>query len=170
MRFLPPKSKQVDCAPLRMNVLHVATITVGMMLLAHSAAAQSSAPSPPATCMCAETGLELPLSVDDLDAAAVQDALDAQGASSADGVDAKALPSDGSDDLPWCTSQNQAECSKRPIGSTPSPVSIGTSAMAATAGRLALPSLTSSIACDFAEYSSGGPRDAVRSKLERPPQ
>jgi len=141
----------------------------GMMLLAQSAAAQGAFPSPPATCMCADTRLELPLSVDDMNAAALQEALDAQAASLTPGLEAKAAPIEGSEDLPWCTSQNQAECSKRPEGSTPSPVSIGTSPTAATTSLLALPS-PSSTACDFAESSSGGPRDAVRSKPERPPQ
>jgi hypothetical protein len=141
-----------------MKLIHVATLMVGMLLLAQSAAAQ--------TCMCAQTGLELPLSAADVDAVLLQDAVDAQAASSREAI---AAPTEGSDDLPWCTSQNQAECSKRPVGSTPSPVSIGSSPTAATTALLPLPS-SFSTACHFAEYSSGGPRDAVCSKLERPPQ
>jgi hypothetical protein len=144
-----------------MKLIHVATLIVGMLLLAQSAAAQ--------TCMCAETGLELPLSAADVDAVLLQDALDALDSQAASSGEALAAPTEGSDELPWCTSQNQAECSKRPVGSTPSPVSIGSSPTAATSALLRLPS-SFSTACHFAEYSSGGPRDAVRSKLERPPQ
>jgi hypothetical protein len=169
MRFLPRKSKQVDCAPL-MNGVRVATLVVGMMVLAsRGASAQSSF-------MCADQGRD-----------AADDA-GQQGSASLDELDAPRLvhaplvaslvdspvdslvdsPLDNSA-LPWCTNQSDPQCSKRPAGSVPSLISIGASSIFALSVPLARPSLFS-IECDFAEYSCGGPRDAMRSKLERPPE
>ena len=120
-------------------------------------------------CMCADTGLELPLSAVDAEAAELlHDALDAQASSSGELPVLQAAPDD-SDDLPWCTSQNDAQCSKRPAGSTPSSVSVSVSPSLTLSSLLALPSPFSN-ACDYAEHSCGGPRDAVRLQLERPPQ
>jgi hypothetical protein len=153
-------SKQVDCAPF-MNGVRVATLVVGMMLLApHGASAQS-------TCMCADTGMELPISLSEVDAEALQEALESR-----DELDVARLvlaPPVESEDLPWCTNQNDPQCSKRPAGTVPSLVSIGSAPVLALSIPLALPS-PFSVDCDFAEYSCGGPRDAMRSKLERPPQ
>lgn len=166
MRFLPRQSKQVDSAPL-MNGVSAATLVVGIMLLApHGASAQS--------CMCAETGIEMALS--EADAALLQDALDAQGENSLlesrDELDVAKLvlaaPA-ANEDLPWCTSQNDPQCSERPAGAVPTLVSLEASPLASLGIRVPLPT-PSSIACDFAEHSCGGPRDAVRSKLERPPE
>jgi hypothetical protein len=158
MRFLPQQSKQVDSAPL-MNGVRVATLVVGMMLLApHGASAQSA-------CMCAETGIELSLS--EAEAELLQDALESRDQLEAAGI-VLAPPVD-SEDLPWCTNQNDPQCSKRPAGSVPSLISIGTSPLLALSAPLTLPS-PFCIDRDFAEYSCGGPRDAMRSKLERPPQ
>jgi hypothetical protein len=160
MRFLPRMSKQVDSAPF-MNGVRVATLVVGMMLLApHGASAQSA-------CMCADTGMELPISLSEADAEALQEALESR-----DELDVARLvlaPPVESEDLPWCTNQNDPQCSKRPAGAVPSLVSIGSAPVFALSIPLALPS-PFCVDRDFAEYSCGGPRDAMRSKLERPPQ
>lgn len=168
MPFLPQRSKQVDCAPF-MNGLRVATLALGMMLFApHGASAQSA-------CMCAEqsrdavggaqAGVEL-LSLTEADAELLQEALESR-----DEADVARLlaPPVESEDLPWCTNQNDPQCSKRPAGSLPALMSIEAAPAFALSARPALPS-PSSVDCDFAEYSCGGPRDAMRSKLERPPQ
>lgn len=122
--------------------------------------------------MCADTGLELPRSA--LDAELLQEEQDASEhhalvsheLDKANGV--LAAPSD-SEELPWCTSQNDARCSKLPAGSVPSLLSFDGAPSLALSTRIALPS-PSSIAHDHAEYSCGGPRDAMRSPFERPPQ
>lgn len=164
MRFLPKQSKQVDCAPF-MNGLRAATLVVGIMLLASNGASAQS-------CMCADTGLPLT----EADAALLQDALDAQ--SESDLLESRSelaaakrvlAPQADSEDLPWCTNQNDPQCSQRPAGAVPSLVSIDASPSVALGVQLALPS-TCSIPCDFADRTYGGPRDAVRLKLERPPQ
>jgi hypothetical protein len=159
MRFLPKQSKQVDCAPFSMHGLVAGMLAVGMLLLApYGAAAQA--------CTCVDSGLEAPLSAADAETfEQLQAQLDAQPHSS---LPVLAAPAE-TEDLPWCTGQNEAQCSKRPIGSTPSSVSLGATPSLMIGSLLPLPSPSSS-ACDFAEYSFGGPRDAVRSKLERPPQ
>lgn len=160
MRFLPLPSKQVDCAPF-MNGLRAVVLAVGMMLVAPRGASAQA-------CMCAEqsrdaiggalSGLELPLSaIDQLES---HDELV--------GKLALAAPAD-SEDLPWCTSQNDARCSKRPAGSVPSLLSIDAVPLLALGSTIALPS-PSSIDCDFAEHSCGGPRDAMRLPFERPPE
>jgi hypothetical protein len=124
-------------------------------------------------CMCADTGLELPLSA--VDAELLQDALDAREhdlLESRDELMAKrvlAAPAD-SEDLPWCTSQNDARCSKLPAGSVPSLLSFDGAPSLVLSSLTALPSSFSSIDCDYAEHSCGGPRDAMRSLFERPPQ
>jgi hypothetical protein len=154
MRFLPKQSKQVDSAPF-MNGVRVATLALGMMLLApHGASAQSSF-------MCADQSRD------------AVDASEHQGVESLDELEAARLvvaPPVESDDLPWCTNRNDPQCSKRsPASSAPSLLSIGASPLFALSVPLTLPS-PFSIECDFAEYSCGGPRDAMRSKLERPPE
>ena len=151
-----------------MNGVSAATLFVGIMLLApHGASAQS--------CMCAGTGVELPLS--EADAPLLQDALgEAQNdqllLGSRDELEtaklALAPPSDN-DELPWCTNQNDPQCSERPAGAVPTLMSLEASPLVSLGIRMPLPTPTS-IACDFAEYSCGGPREAVRSKLERPPE
>lgn len=164
MRFLPLPSKQVDCAPF-MNGLRAVVLAVGMMLVAPRGASAQA-------CMCAETGLELSLSA--VDAELLQDALDAREHDQLESHDALvgklalAAPAD-SEDLPWCTSQNDARCSKRPAGSVPSLLSIDAVPLLALGSTIALPS-PSSIDCDFAEHSCGGPRDAMRLPFERPPE
>ena len=161
MRFLPKQSKQVDCAPFGMHVLLAAIVMVG---IASTASAQ--------TCTCADAGFDAgsdaPLSVADAEAfELLQAQLDAQPHSSLPTA-AAAAPAEP-EDLPWCTGQNVAQCSKLPSGSTPSPVSLGVSPSLMISTLLDLPS-PSNFACDYAEHSCGGPRDAVRSKQERPPQ
>ena len=181
MRFLPLKSKQVDCAPL-MNRLRAVALAVGMMLVAPLGASAQA-------CMCADQSrdavggvqsvLELPLSA--VDAELLQDAIDASEHDALVSHDdlgtvkqldmAKlvlAAPVDG-EDLPWCTSQNDARCSKRPAGSVPSLISFEAAPSLVLSSLIALPS-TFSIECAYAEYSRGGPRDAMRSPFERPPQ
>jgi hypothetical protein len=171
MRFLPQKSKQVDCAPL-MNRLRAVALAVGMMLVAPLGASAQA-------CMCADTGLELPLSA--VDAELLQDAIDASERDALASHDdlgtvkqldmAKlvlAAPTDG-EDLPWCTSQNDARCSKRPAGSVPSLIGFEAAPSLVLSSLIALPS-TFSVDCGYAEYSCGGPRDAMRSPFERPPQ
>jgi hypothetical protein len=163
MRFLPGQSKQVDCAPF-MNGLRAVTLVLGIMLLASNDARAQS-------CMCADTGL--PLS--EADAALLQEALGAQ--SDGDLLESegelaaakRVLAPQDSEDLPWCTNQNDPQCSERPAGAVPSLVSVDASPSVALGAQLALPSVYR-IPCDFVARSSGGPRDAVRLKLERPPQ
>jgi len=170
MRFLPLKSKQVDCAPL-MNRLRAVALVVGMMLVAPIGASAQA-------CMCADTGLELLSAVD---AELLQDAIDASERDALVSHDdlgtvkqldmaklALAAPVD-SEDLPWCTSQNDARCSKRPAGSVPSLISFDAAPSIALSSLIALPS-PSCIVSDYAEHSCGGPRDAMRSPFERPPQ
>ena len=131
-------------------------LALGLMLLApHGASAQSA-------CMCADAGLSL----SEADAELLQDALESRDEL---GVARLLAPPVETDDLPWCTNQNDPQCSKRPAGAVPSLISIDASPLFALSVPLALPS-PFSIDCDFAEYSCGGPRDAMRSKLERPPQ
>lgn len=163
MRFLPMQSKQVDCAPFSMHGVYAAILALGTTLLApHVAAAQ--------TCTCAdatfETAPQSTQEAESLDATKsvgeLKSTLDAQPRN-------VVPPPPEPEDLPWCTGQNDAQCSKLPAGSTPTPVSLGASPSLLLSALAELPSPMST-ACDFAEYACGGPRDAVRSKLERPPQ
>ena len=115
MRFLPKQSKQVDCAPFGMHVLHAALVVTGMTLLAASSAAAQA-------CTCADAAIDAPLSVADAEAfellqaqpdfELLQAQLDAPPHSSQPAAAAPAEP----EDLPWCTGQNGAQCSKLPTG------------------------------------------------------
>lgn len=160
MRFLPPPRKQVDCAPFSMNGLHVAALSVGMLLVsAQGAAAQ--------TCMCADAAaLEPALDASARSAGELQQAFVAKDLSSRQ---REALAPQDGDDLPWCTSQDGAQCSKLPAGGAPSSMSVGAAPAATQCALPALPPPSSTV-CALAEYACGGPRDAVRSKPERPPQ
>jgi hypothetical protein len=72
-------------------------------------------------------------------------------------------------DLPWCSSPNDARCSKLPAGSTPSTMSVQDIPLLATQVQPSLPH-ASSAEHSFAPHATEGPRDAKRAALERPPR
>lgn len=72
-------------------------------------------------------------------------------------------------DLPWCSSPNDARCSKLPAGSTPGSMSVRDIPLLAMHVQLSLPR-ASSAEHSFAPRAADGPRDAKRDALERPPR
>lgn len=78
-------------------------------------------------------------------------------------------PAQDERDLPWCSSPNDARCSKLPAGSTPSTVSAGDIPSLVVHALAPLPR-ASSTAHSFAARAGDGPRDAALSSLERPPR
>jgi hypothetical protein len=157
-----------------MGRLSAAVIVVGMTWLALQGAAAAQ------SCMCADPVLE--------------PALERSGVLSIEGLSIEGLSIDGlssdqlerlenatapslevalrvydESDLPWCTNQNDPQCSKLPAGSLPASINLGSGSVAMLTAVPMLPDEESS-ACVFDERAGLVPRDAARSKLERPPR
>lgn len=157
------QAKQVDSAPFAMGRLSVTVIVVGMTWLALQGAAAAQA------CMCADAALESAIEAlsGELSNELAQQLGQLENAT-APAIEIGLRVYD-ENDLPWCTNQNDAQCSKLPAGSIPASINLGSGSVGMLTTLPPLPDVESS-AYIFDERAGLVPRDAARSKLERPPR
>lgn len=160
---LPERTKQVDSAPFGMARFSAAVIMVGMTWLALDSAAAAQ------SCMCAdpieETRAERIEALSEELAEQLEGSL-SEAAAPAIEIGLRAIDDD---ELPWCLNQNDARCSKLPAGTLPASIGLGSTSAALPTARHTLP-MRLSVPCTFHETAGLSPREAARSKLERPPR